>query len=126
MNQNEQCQKAERAANALKAVGIVSARPGDGDYASVTVSPQDAMKMLLLTDSDAARVLESERKIRLGVKQEIEGIKKRIDRLERLANHSPDLCQKGEHILDSWATGGRSGHVRTICLACDFSQDGYD
>lgn len=84
------------------------------------------MKMLLLTDEDSQKVFDGERKIRAGIKQEVKDLKARMSRLAKLANHSPQLCKKGEHITESFATGGRSGHCVTRCLACDHRVDGYD
>ena len=121
-------EKVKRAASLLRSAGIESARAGvgqDGAF-SVMLTAEDALKMLLLTDSDAAKLLDGERMIRGGVMGEVRSLKKKLERLEKLASHSPELCKKGEHILDSYATGGRDGHVRTNCLACDYSQDGYD
>ena len=119
-------QKAAQAVNALRAVGIESARQGDGDLCMVTLTPEDAMKMLLLTQEDGLKLIETEQRIRLGVKREVADIRGRLARLEKLAGHSSALCKKGEHILESHATGGRDGHVSTNCLACDYHADGYD
>jgi len=116
-------QRAEKAATALRAVGLKSAG-AEHDY--VCLSPDDAMRMLLLTYKDGEKLIKHERRIRASMIREMQEIRAKMDRLGRLTEHSPDLCEKGDHILDSWETGGRNGHVRTVCLACDYRQDGYD
>jgi len=116
--------KAERAAAALRAVGIKSAEATH--TGRVTLSPEDSMKMLLLTQEDGLKLIEMEQRVRRGIKSEVCALQERLARLAKLANHSADLCKKGKHILDSYATGGRDGHVSTNCLACDHHVDGYD
>lgn len=120
-------EKAKRAAEMLRNAGIKSAKssPG-GAYKTVEISPEDAMKMLLLTGEDVGRVLKSEERIRFGIRSQISDLKDRLARLEKMAKHSPELCAKGEHITESYATGGRSGHCVTRCLVCDFRQEGWD
>jgi len=120
---NPKEKKAEKAVQALKAAGLEFVRR-QGEH--VLMPPATALQMLLLTDDDAQRVFTAEQKIRAGVKREVEALQGKMARLVKLASHSPDLCKKGEHITDSWATGGRSGHCVTSCLVCDYRQDGYD
>lgn len=97
-----------------------------GDKTLVTMSPEDAMKVLLITEDDVGKILKGEEKIRAGIKSQVSDIRGLLERLETLAKHSPELCKKGKHITESYATGGRSGHCVTRCLACDYRQDGYD
>jgi len=122
MNEEEKT-KAEKAAAALRAVGIESAW---AENTSVSVTPEDAMKLLLLTDSDTVKLVEFAERARHNIAAEVGNVKAKLDRLQRLAGHSPELCKKGDHVLDSFATGGRNGHVLTRCLCCDYSVDGYD
>ena len=116
-------QKADKAIKLMHAMGVESAQVG---RLGITISVEDAMKLLLLTDEDHQKFLDGERRIRAGIKSEVKDLKARMARLVKLANHSPQLCKKGEHITESYPTGGRSGHCVTRCLACDYRVDGYD
>lgn len=118
-----QKEKALRAAEMLRSAGIKSAQAYNQ---VVQITPEDAMKVLLITEEDVGQILKGEQRIRDGVKSEIKDLQERLARLAKLANHSPELCAKGKHIMESYATGGRSGHCVTRCLACDYRQDGYD
>jgi hypothetical protein len=118
-------QKAKLAVQALRAVGIESARAGDGDLKMVTISPEDAMKMLLLTDQDRDRLLSME-KVQRGVLSGIGEVKSAVLTLEKLVTHTFAQCERGDHILDSYATGGRDGHVITRCLACSYKTESWD
>lgn len=56
--------------------------------------------------------------------------KKKITALEQelanLKSHTPEKCKTGKHILYSWVTGGRNGHVITRCQICDYKREGWD
>jgi len=122
--------KIERAVSALKALGIESAQAlhttAGADPTMVGISPEDAMKMLLLTEEDTAKLIQFSERVLGSVKTETKNVMGLLTRLVKLSQHSPDLCTKGEHITDSFATGGRRGHVLTRCLACTKTWDGYD
>jgi len=122
---NKQKQKAKQAVKALRAVGIETARAGDGDLCMVTISPEDAMKMLLFTDADRQKLFVSE-KISASVRAGINKVEHELQTLKEIAAHTPEKCAKGDHILDSYTTGGRSGHVITRCLVCNYKTEGWD
>ena len=122
--------KIEQAVRALKALGIDSAQglhiTSGADPTMVGISPEDAMKMLLLTEEDTAKLIRFSERVLQSVKSETTKVVNILARLQKLATHTPDLCVKDEHITDSFATGGRRGHMLTRCLACDKTWDGYD
>lgn len=49
-----------------------------------------------------------------------------IEKVERIEEHSFEQCQKGEHLLESYATGGRGGHCISRCLLCKYRAEGWD
>lgn len=121
-------QKAKQAVQTLQAVGIESAclcTGLGGANSGVRVSPEDAMKMLLLTEGDTAGLLKTGEKIRLSMRQEVADIQAKMRTLFKLSSHSPERCNKGEHVTTSFPTGGSGGHVLISCLACDYSLEDW-
>jgi hypothetical protein len=49
-----------------------------------------------------------------------------IKKVEEIENHTYDQCRTGEHLLESFATGGRDGHCVSHCLICDYKTEGWD
>jgi len=43
-----------------------------------------------------------------------------IQKMERVENHTHQMCQDDKHILEERATGWGNGHYITRCQLCDF------
>lgn len=53
-------------------------------------------------------------------------IDKHIEQVERIEEHTVEQCTVGDHLLESYATGGRSGHCVSRCVICDYKAEGWD
>lgn len=119
--------KAERAAEVFQSMGFKSVGvTGTGDSGCIVLSADDAMKLLLLTEEDTVAALDHDQRVRNTLAEEIANTRKLLTRMEQISTHKFTQCKMGDHVIDSYVTGGRDGHVITRCLVCDFKQEGWD
>lgn len=68
----------------------------------------------------------SDTKRKQSIKELLSEMTDLVRTIRKLESHTKAKCAKGEHITRGGPTGGRSGEYMTYCLACDYSEFGYD